>query len=368
MRHAEAPTASGQLIRFSCPPEMVDRVKQALQDIRSIDIPVTGRVNIAHGGYGRYTRYNIVQHKYAGGGGPGNGTLIEVLEVVDPPDDRGSFILLWEVATPYEDEGYFAEFKSLESAIVAFDKLWASGDWSKKVPKEPGFCRLVRYGWRTPWFYAVGQQLLEGDTVFADNVPNNSIYRYGDHYIFESPYTLPIIRTCLGGRIILAENRRSNSYYSHEQPKDDLQIAYFDDGTVWKSGDFPIPKRVTSDQLWIVEAIDKFKRFLAGGILGFTIDFSDGGQFVGRLKTKADKTHHRSGRYLIEGKTTIGKSFKGEVDFAPTSEVPTLDSWLASWAKKKGVEIAEVTIIRQKTRTISGQRAWEGVYQLPDQT
>ena len=61
--HGEGRTGIGQLIKFSYPipdstsneerGEITEKIKEFLAtQIRDIDIPTTGRVNVAHGGYG----------------------------------------------------------------------------------------------------------------------------------------------------------------------------------------------------------------------------------------------------------------------------------------------------------------------------
>ena len=66
----------GQSVSFVCPPESVEEVKRfLLQHVKEVDIPVTGRVNIRHGSYGEYTRYDVVQHAYHGGGNSKRGII-----------------------------------------------------------------------------------------------------------------------------------------------------------------------------------------------------------------------------------------------------------------------------------------------------
>jgi len=67
-RYAEAHTNDGLFVSFATEAEQVDEVKGMFGKVLHLDIPSSHRVNIQHGGYGRYSRYNIEQHKYAGGG------------------------------------------------------------------------------------------------------------------------------------------------------------------------------------------------------------------------------------------------------------------------------------------------------------
>jgi len=61
----EAITAGGQVIEFNCHPDDVVRIKEALMQVRIIDLPTSRAVNVSHGGCGQYSRYKITQHKYA---------------------------------------------------------------------------------------------------------------------------------------------------------------------------------------------------------------------------------------------------------------------------------------------------------------
>jgi hypothetical protein len=62
-QYGEGKTGIGQMVQFTCPPDVTGEVVEFLRtSIRTIDIPTTGRVNVSHGAYGQYTRYNVVQH------------------------------------------------------------------------------------------------------------------------------------------------------------------------------------------------------------------------------------------------------------------------------------------------------------------
>ncbi len=76
---SEIKTGGGQLLRFDCRPEDVERVKRCLGSlVEGITLPQTVHVKgVSQGGYGRYSRFDIKQHDYAGGGYPGCGGFIE---------------------------------------------------------------------------------------------------------------------------------------------------------------------------------------------------------------------------------------------------------------------------------------------------
>src|SRR5581483_7216430 len=115
-QHSEAKTGYGQLVKFTAHPDDVDQVKQNLQLVRTITTPPTHKINVPHGGYGRYSRFDVQhltltgfnhegkpQRAYAGG----RGGYIEALQINDAPDGRVQTVL-------HEYEGavgaHFVEF------------------------------------------------------------------------------------------------------------------------------------------------------------------------------------------------------------------------------------------------------------------
>lgn len=118
---------------------------------------------IPKGGYGLETIFDIVQHKYAGGGHPGAGGYIEVLEIKNPPGGRHGIIIHEENS----DRGHmFSEWQTLEGALSAFDKYWGDAGLAYLfLPKLPLFIRRVICGNRTPWFYAKSEESIVGDLV-----------------------------------------------------------------------------------------------------------------------------------------------------------------------------------------------------------
>jgi hypothetical protein len=148
-RFGESVTRKGQAVNFTCSPNSFEDVKRFFQTyVRTVDVPTTGRVNISHGSYGKYTRYDVAQHKYAGGGAG----YIEVLEIKNPPDDRCGFVIY-----EYHDgAGVFTEWETLENTEVAFENTWSSRERVDQLNLSPGFKRRVPCGALTPWFYAVG--------------------------------------------------------------------------------------------------------------------------------------------------------------------------------------------------------------------
>ncbi len=118
------------------------------------------RIIVPKGGYGIESIYNIVQHKYAGGGHSGCGGYIEVLEIKDSPDKKCG-IIVHEYLTHIGHT--FTEWQTLKDALFAYDKCWGNEDNHNVFPTLTGFIRRVVCRDLTPWFYA--QNYIAGDYV-----------------------------------------------------------------------------------------------------------------------------------------------------------------------------------------------------------
>jgi len=352
----EGRTGIGQLVKFACRPEDVEKVKEFLEStVRDIDIPTTGRVQVPHGGYGRYTRFDVVQHKYAGGGGG----FIEALKIKNPPDNRCGFVI-------HEYSGYsgsvFWEFKDIKKAVAAWGKHWGGGR-NKQMSGEKGFIRRVDCGGLEPWFYAVADQHLLGDFAFPEVITEDPEFRMLRKYVVRDSEGLPAIKTCLG--MMISEHK--SSHYDKEPSQ--YKVVYWDDGTVWDEyrsfGERPQP--LMEKELWIQEAMDKFRKLLGGKITQFTIDFLNGDRFVGKwlpFKSRR-KQHHAEGRYKVRITLESGKTMEGEFDFKPTQEVPTLEASLYRQAEIAKEGIASIDAVVRTFRYQDGLR-WRGVYSPPE--
>jgi len=346
---SEGSTGIGQMVEFSCCPEDVGKVKEFLKTIRTIDIPTTKRVNVVHGCYGRYTRFDIVQHKYAGGGNGSGGGYIEVLEIKNPPDGRCG-IVIYEYST--HDNSVFYEFSNLPDAVLAFEKNRGGSGFSKC---EGFLRRVVCNRFYTPWFYAVGSQLLLDDFVFPNIIEEDPTFRYGRKFVVRDYYGLPTIKTCMGSRLI-----RKDEYGGKTESS---LLVLWEDGTVWdeyKCSERPRP--LNESELWIQDAIDKFRKLLTGKTSKFTIDFIDGSKFVGKLKLKNSKSHSAGGRYEVRLTFKEGDVFEGIFDFEPTPEISTIEESIYSQAQKAGKQIVSIDSI---VKILKGEKEWAGVYNAP---
>src|SRR5665647_75965 len=147
-RYTEAHTDDGLLVSFATEPAEVDEIKAMFSRVVHLGIPTSHRVNLSHGGYGRYSRYHITQHKYAGGGPgeTGGWSYIEVLEIRNPPDERCRFIL-HEAGSHLDGGSMFTEWMSLAASTNAYKQTW-DRDYTpeKTLPTLIGYIRMVHCG------------------------------------------------------------------------------------------------------------------------------------------------------------------------------------------------------------------------------
>lgn len=218
--YIECITGGGQQIGIKCRPGDVEQVKQCVKMVRSIHIPQTSEIGISHGCEGIYTRFTIKQHKYAAGGWPGCGGFIEVLEIKNPPEGRHGIVI------HKEDSGRsaFYEFESLDKALKAWEKSFS---FPEKFVNEKGFIRRVDCGLLGPWFYAVGNQAINGDFVFPDHLNHNHpVYRTGRKVKLVKYNGEEEIKTCWG----TTTGKHKGRYDTEEI---EYLIIQFDDGIAW---------------------------------------------------------------------------------------------------------------------------------------
>lgn len=356
----EVRTAGGQLVRFTC--DFKDRAKVTAffaEHVRDIDIPRTGTVNIPHGGYGRYTRYDVTQHKYAGYGDGGGGGYIEVLEIKDPPNERNGFVIL-----DYRShEGMaFTEWPSLAAALAGYEAFWKTSreysDW-----QTLGCQRFVSCGLLDPWFYAIGDQELIGDYAFPEGLQDDPVYRTGNKFVVcPSEDDLPSVKTCLGTRFFSGHTVD----WAGRRQSWQRRMVHWDDGavTMLESGS-DVPNKgwirpLEGGELWVTEALAQFRVLITGKTDQFSIKFLDGTQFVGRVipaKSPVDLT--RPGSYYAELKVTgEKKDRKGVFNFVPSPELPDAVSFVRAKFSEKGQQIEVLEIRPNKTKG----KKWSGVF------
>jgi hypothetical protein len=353
----ECKTGGGQFVRFTCVPGEVEKVAQFLgQSVRTITLPVASRVGISHGTYGQYSRYEVIQCGYAGGGPgeEGQWAYIEILEIQNPPDGR-SGIVIHQCSSI--DGAAFSEWETLDHARAAFagrGELSPTRGW---LSTRPGFKRFVPCGLLTPWFYAIGNEELIGDYAFPEGLQDDPVYRFGKKFLVLDEDEIPSVKTCMGVRFV----EDKEFVYPHKLIR--YRIVSWNDGTMWnelQNQKLP-PRPLEEGEVWVVDAIREFRQLLAGKKSAFTINFPDGHTFTGELKRSNDSFPSAEGRYFvvahIKGEE---KSREGWVDFVPTREAPdVLTNVIREFAaREREVESIE---IRESKEDPNGKK-WAGVF------
>jgi hypothetical protein len=353
----EAHTAMGQCIKFECPNGESDEVAQFIKEhVRRLDVAETGCLT-THGSRGRYSRYDLKQHKYTGGGSGGVCMYIEVLEIANPPDGRCG-IVIHEYRS---DRGnVFSEWKTLADAIDAFERLLrcGSGERESLFPTLNGFIRRIPCGFLQPWFYAVGHQLLVGDYAFPEHFVDDPVYIPGRRFVVRSG-GFPQIKTCMGTMRTIIKRRRG---FRSEEEDVSIRVVHWDDGTTWTDERGEPPKPLDESEVWIVEAIQQFQEFLAGRREVVTIQFLDGTVFEGRVKKRHRRQGcRREGKYkaivFVEGDP---QPREGWFDFKPTSKTPDAISFLKI-KMDKPVTRVEITHF-QPPGNHPRELRWSGVF------
>lgn len=357
LQHIEAKTGSGQLFTMDCIPEKKEEVKKILEEsIYRIDLSFTGMVkNVPHGGYGMYTRYDVEQHKYAGG----HYGYIEVLEINNPPEGRCEFV----IHERHCGNSRFSEWDSLETAKKAFEKHWGSGATEENLSKLSGFKRFVPCGALTPWFYAIGDEALIGDYAFPDGLQDDPVYRFGKKFVvFDGDGNMLSVKTCMGARFIEEKER-----YYHGEVVHRCRIVYWSDGTTWTdkgmlSGSKHAPRPLEADELWITEAMRQFISLLSGNITEFAIPFFDGTKFTGKLALAKNEKYTKAGNYdaivHIKGEKSPRKGWI--LDFTPSPEMPDIISFITEKLKTQGKTVERIEI--KEYRTEKNGKKWAGVF------
>jgi hypothetical protein len=346
-KNSEGRTGKNQIVEFTHPIDVnAEQVKDFLQtNIRTINIPTTKQVNVGHGAYSQYSRYEITQHDYVGG----MMGYIELLEIKNPPDNRCGIII-----NEYMDN--FTEWETLENARAAFKKYWA---WrSTNFYKLLGFKRQVVCEALTPWFYAIGDEELIGDYVLPKNLQDDPVYRLGKKFVvFDND--LPVIKTCIGTCL----RREERSYYPHEEYE--YRTVYWDDGSVWKeelTSGKALPRPLEQGEMWITEAIQQFKQLLAGKRTEFNINFTNNNKFVGKLVTNKKMFLCAEGDYLLVVKLKVEKNpLEGWVtDFNPTQEAPNVIQYVTQRFAQNEKEVEWIKVKQRKVK--KGGKKWSGVF------
>jgi hypothetical protein len=365
----EARTGLGQLVNFSLSSQNRERnsriIKAVLRRlVRHIDVYATRKVeNLSHGSFGRYTRYDITQHQYAGS----RGGYIEILEIKNPPDGRWPFVI-YEYRP--ERESHFSEWENLAMAEKAWNK-YIQSPYNTKLAEMEGCRRFIQCDLLTPWFYAVGEQSLVGDYAFPEGFQEDPVFAFGKRFVVTDYQGQISVKTCMGCRFLDYMEDRHSGMWSQGKKRVIKRVVYWDDGSTWS--DLPgnkserEPRLLRDDELWITEAWEQFQAMLSGEITEFSIPFIGGQKFTGKVTSDKVKAHQAEGEYLATV-TISGRNvpLTGSFSFSPTPEIPDAVTCIQKrLSLEPGEKIERIEIKEYRTPDLpKGQKRkrWSGVF------
>ncbi len=367
--HVEVRTGVNQLLTIAFPSRgdvnnkaLIEKIRDFFKEnIRSVSFPQTHKTNLEHGSYGCYSRYEIIQHKYAGGGHPGAGGIMEVLEIKNPPNGKAQFIIYERREEGWSINSWFSEWDTLEYALAAFKDNWYRNG-EEIFSRLKGFKRLVSCGRFDPWFFAVGNEELMGDYCLPFGLEDDPVYKLGKQFVVFDDDEIPTIKICMGVRFCRDNDNLHGS-------NNCFRIIYWHDGSMTNERMICGKSKIfffDGPEFLSIDFFKKFREFLSGRNTSFTVDFLDGNRFVGNL-IKKDKMTSPEGEYLACVYLKYGKKFRkqrGTVNFKPTSETPNIIQYIkGKMTLRSGETIEKIKIERFKSK--KGGQKWSGIFFKP---
>jgi len=121
------------------------------------------------------------------------------------------------------------------------------------------------------------------------------------------------------------------------------------------------PRPLEEGELWIAEAMDRFRELLAGKTAKVQVDLGDGNKFVGKFVKEDRVTPTAEGIYLIRVKIKgEDEAREGLVGFNPTTEDPDVVKYITRQFTAQGKEIEHIEI-KERKRNRKGKK-WAGVF------
>lgn len=377
-RYGEGATLEGQVVQFTAPSDEFELAKDALQHFRDIRIPSSALVNVEHGGYGRYSRYEIEQIDYGGGNNEVGGGYYEILSIKNAPEGRQPIVSHGFMSSGEWFSQFFAEWESVEAAKAHWDKVGRGRILTLREFKDSqasavdGLLRVVNTGYLSPWFYATGDAYLVGDYVFPEHLAQDPTFTFGRQFLVpeksdKSGEMLHKLKTCMG--CVVEEHRDRPTYYARGDERQlvkKYRAVQWHDGTVTEvypyTPDSQVPVPLAEGDTWVSDAQRKFVEMLAGKTLGFEIEFANGGKFVGKYVQPPEAPKPTAaGDYCASVTLDNGEAIEGWVHgFSPTDDEPTIVSHIEKRLARNGKTAVRIEITSQRTK--KGGKKWAGVY------
>lgn len=336
--HGEGTTKNGQVVRFTCDSfEDKAKIEELLGFAGSIEVPATEWVGNKLKRLSRYEIIPLVDE---------NGEVLfdgfkGALEIKNPPNDRHGIIVLADERCIYTyDHIYtksFFEFSTAEQAIKAWKKYKKT---NINFEKEQGCFRGVRCGPFEPWFFAIGNQAVQGDLVIPGDFEEYGIFCFGQKFVVhpenfwaKGKDCFPKIKTCWGTRLLKKENLQM--YCSGTKKEWYERIVFWHDGTfsnVGKDGD-KIPEWIQplEGESLLAQIVIEEAAKIAAGIKDFSeVVCADGSRVVLQWKPTDKKKTYKSAQYVITLLTENGKQMKNWIEFIPHPRHKSLEDFLDS--------------------------------------
>lgn len=377
-RFGEGETTEGQVVQFTASSDEFDLARDALQHFRDIRLPSSAVVNVEHGGYGRYSRYEIEQVDYAGGQNEAGGGYYEILNIKNAPEGRHPVVSHGYMSSGEWFSQFFAEWESVEDAKAHWDtashgRIVTMRTFDEAEDKKvKGLIRVVNTGYLSPWFYATGDASLVGDYVFPEHLAKDPTFTFGREFLVpeQSEHSGAIIhrlKTCMG--CVVRDEPEVRDYYGRYKESDTVKkyrAVQWHDGSI--SEVYPststdmLPVPLAEDDAWVTEAQRKFNQMLGGGVLNFEVQFADGGKFTGRYVPAPEKPKPSpEGDYYMSVTLDNGEVLEGWVkDFVPTDDNPNVVAYVERRYREQDKKIVKIEAIEKKTK--KGGKKWTGVY------
>lgn len=377
-KYGEGRTLEGQVVQFSAPVDVFKLASDSLLHFNRLRLPVSSKVSVEHGGYGRYSRYNIEQLEYAGGQNEAGGGYYELLNIRDAPDGRHPIVTHGFMSSGEWMSQFFAEWESIEAAMAHWKseghrRILTYRDFEGTEEMPAGLLRTVETGYLSPWFYATGDAELIGDYVFPETLANDPTFTFGRQFLVpektKSGLSIQkVLKTCMGCAIEqFTVDERSNYYgFQSSSDKKTYRVVQWHDGTTtslkpdMNTEMMPVP--LADADTWVVDAQRQFNELLAGGRNNIEVNFADGGKFVGKYVPPDDEVKPNvEGDYYVKVTFADGEAAAGWVNgFVPTPKHPTVTSFIEDRYLSNGRTVLQIEVVNKKPKT--GGKKWQGVF------